>query len=106
MNINSSYISNLSGQALAKAPDPVQATQTRALAQAVAKLNGSPLIPENRELSMAIDPKTKISVVRVLDADTHEVLDQFPAEYVLRVTAFLESQEAQDSLSKIPSLNR
>ena len=82
------------------------AAQSRALATAVQKLNESPLIPDNRELSMSIDPKTKIPVVRVLDSTTHEILDQLPAEYVLRVTAFLESQVAQDSLSKIPALSR
>ena len=84
----------------------VTSAQSRELATAVQQLNQSSLIPDNRELSILIDPKTKIPVVRVLDSATHEVLDQLPAEYVLRVTAFLQSRAAQESLSKIPSLSR
>lgn len=85
---------------------PVQAAQTRELAQAVQKLNASSLVPDNRELSMYLDPKTKIPVVRVLDSTTHQVLDQFPAEYVLQVTAFLQSEAAQETLSKNPGSHR
>ncbi len=87
-------------------PDPTggapvsHAAESRELARAVRKLNDAAVLPDSRELSMSIDPKTKIPVVRVLDAVTHEVLDQLPAEYVLRVTAFLESQAAQNSFSK------
>ena len=78
--------------------------QSRELAQAVQRLNASSFLPEGREVSFSIDPKTKIPVVRVLDTNTREVLTQLPAEYVLRVAAFLDAEAAQETSSKnVPS---
>ncbi len=70
------------------------------LTQIVQKLNASPAMPLDRELSWSIDPTTKIPVVRVLDAQTHEVINQFPAEYLIRLTASLESEAASETAVK------
>ena len=85
---------------------PASSAPVRELQKAIRQVNRSSILPDNRELSLSFDPKTKIPVVRVLDATTHEVLDQLPAEYMLRVTAFLQSEAAQESLSNNSTTTR
>jgi len=79
---------------------PAQAAQTRKVSEAVRALNDSSLIPSDRELTVSLDPKTKIPVVKVIDAKSGEVLDQVPVEYILKLTAFLEAQAAEESAAQ------
>jgi uncharacterized FlaG/YvyC family protein len=71
--------------------------QTRQLAQSVQRLNDSSLVPDGREFALSLDPKTKLPVVRVLDTTTHDVIEQVPAEYILSLTASLESEQSQQN---------
>jgi uncharacterized FlaG/YvyC family protein len=87
-------------------PSPPQAAQTRQLSQAVRVLNASSVMPEDRELTLSLDPKTKIAVVKVIDSTTHEVLDQIPADYILRLTAFLQAQAAQEKTDQATLLQK
>ncbi len=75
----------------------VQPDQTRQLAQSVQRLNGSSLVPDGREFSLSLDPKTKLPVVRVMDTTTHDVIEQVPAEYILSLTASLELEQSLES---------
>jgi flagellar protein FlaG len=63
------------------APNPEQ----RALIQAVKAVNATALLGEDNELSFILDRNTRQVVVRVVNRDTHEVVRQIPAEYVLRL---------------------
>jgi uncharacterized FlaG/YvyC family protein len=75
----------------------------RELAQAVEILNETSVSSENHEYSLSFDRRTKLPVVRVMDSITHEVIEQLPTEDVLRVTAFLQAEAAQECLSKVPA---
>ena len=76
---------------------PAQTDQVRQLAQSVQQLNQSSLVPDGREFSLSLDPKTKLPVVRVMDTTTHDVIEQVPAEYILNLTASLESEQSQEN---------
>jgi uncharacterized FlaG/YvyC family protein len=67
------------------------ARDRRAVAQAVAQLNGSELLGTDQELAVSVDPGTRQLVIRVLDRQTKEVLHQFPSEQLLRVAAALSA---------------
>jgi uncharacterized FlaG/YvyC family protein len=87
-------------------PSRAQTAQVRQVAQAVRTLNDSSLIPADRELTMSLDPKTKIPVVKVIDAQSHQVIDQVPAEYILRLAAFLEAEAAQEGSAQQSSAQK
>ena len=95
MNINSiSGYTGLSAGGLAQ-PSPEQAAQTRQMVRAVQQLNASTLVPAGSQLALYIDPGTKLTVVRVIDAASHDVLDQIPNEDILRMTQFLDAEESR-----------
>src|SRR5436190_4638187 len=66
------------------APRPLTQDQ-RALIQAVRSVNAAELFGQNNELTFILDRATRRAVVRIVDKQTHEVVDQIPAEYVLRM---------------------
>ena len=57
---------------------------------AVRALNQSELYGQDRELQFARDPKTKTMVIKVVQQQTGEVLEQIPPEEVLRAAAALQ----------------
>ncbi|MEQ1884418.1 MAG: flagellar protein FlaG [Bryobacteraceae bacterium] len=63
-----------------------QATQTqRELIQAIRAVNAADLFGQNNELTFILDRASKRTVVRIVNRDTREVIQQIPAEYVLRL---------------------
>jgi uncharacterized FlaG/YvyC family protein len=66
------------------APRPLTQDQ-RALIQAVRSVNAAELLGQNNELTFVLDRATRRAVVRIVDKQTHKVVDQIPAEYVLRM---------------------
>ena len=76
-----------------------QAEQNRALSQAVRLVNSSTLTSQVRQLSLSLDPTTKMAIAKVVDPSTGEVLDQVPSEDILRLAAYLQAQkiEQQDA---------
>jgi uncharacterized FlaG/YvyC family protein len=56
---------------------------TREVASAVQTLNQNGTAGPEREFSIAIDVKTKIAVVRIVDTNTNELIEQIPSQYVL-----------------------
>src|SRR6202795_1667665 len=61
------------------------AEDQRVLIQAVRSVNAAELFGENTELTFVLDRASRRAVVRIVDKQTHEVVDQIPAEYVLRL---------------------
>ena len=62
----------------------------QAVVAAVRALNKSELLGSDRELQFARDSRTQKMVVRIVDSRSGDVLDQIPAEEVLRILANLK----------------
>lgn len=68
-----------------------QAAFNRSVASAAGKVNESGILGENREVTFSVDQSTHIPVIRVIDSDTKEVIDQWPPEYLLQMAAQTKS---------------
>lgn len=81
-------------------PDPsfhLNAAGNRQLAGAVQALNDAGAAGSGREFSFSIDPQTKQAVVRIVDANTRELVEQFPSQYILNVAQELAKNFALES---------
>lgn len=76
------------------APTPVtpveQSTEHRDVVRAVQALNASEMFGDEKQLVFRRDPETRRMVIRLIDRNTEEVLQQIPAEYVLRLAEDLK----------------
>ena len=66
-------------------PRPIPGADQRSLIQAVKSVNEAQSFGVNRELTFAIDRKTRRVVIRLVNPETGEILDQIPEEYVRRL---------------------
>ena len=57
----------------------------RALIPAIRAVNAAELFGHDNELTFIVDRMTRRAVVRIVNRETREVVDQIPAEYVLRM---------------------
>lgn len=57
----------------------------RALVQAVKAINPTELFGEGHAFDIVMDPKSKTMLVRIVDKKTGQILNQIPAEYMLRL---------------------
>ena len=77
-----------------EAKTPEMRAESRELIRAVKKLNesGKPEMKfgKDSELTFLLDRETGKPVVRIIDKRTHEVIQQIPPEYVLRMADELE----------------
>ena len=78
--------------------DPTSASnqepvQLRQVATAVRALNQSGMYGQDRELQFARDPGTKTMVIKVVQQQTGEVIEQIPPEEVLRAAEALKQLE-------------
>ena len=64
-----------------------QAAYNRSVASAAGAVNQSGILGENREVTFSVDQSTHQPVVRVLDTNTKEVIEQWPTEYLLQMAA-------------------
>jgi uncharacterized FlaG/YvyC family protein len=64
-----------------------QAAFNRSVASAAGVVNASGILGQNREVTFTVDPASHRPVVRVLETDTKEVVDQWPSEYLLQMAA-------------------
>jgi uncharacterized FlaG/YvyC family protein len=83
--------------ALSAAVPPEQTAQNRELIQAIKAVNGAELFGNSAELTFALDRQTRRPVVRFVDRQTNEVIEQIPPEYVLRLAEELKSQNSATS---------
>jgi flagellar protein FlaG len=79
---NAAALLNPTAEALK--PQPVPPAQ-RELIQAVKAINAADLFGSDNELTFILDRQTRRAVVRIVNRDTKEVIQQIPAEYVLRL---------------------
>jgi uncharacterized FlaG/YvyC family protein len=80
------------GQIPATAPAPAapeHVAENRDIVQAVKALNAASSFGDNNELSFLLDRNTKLPVIRVINKDTKEVVEQIPAQYILELAAEL-----------------
>lgn len=57
------------------------------LIRAVEKLNEAQVFGQNSELTFSVDRETRRPVMKIVDRETQEVIQQIPPEYVLRLAA-------------------
>jgi flagellar protein FlaG len=76
---------------------PAQQAQNRDLIQAVQAINQTDLMGSGNELSFALDRESGRAVIRIVDTDTKEVIQQVPPEYVLRMAEDLALTVAKKS---------
>ena len=77
----------------AEAAVPKQVAQERrSLIKAVKRVNQASFYGDSQELSFSIDRDTQKSVVRIIDRKTRKVIQQIPAEYVLRMAEKLSKE--------------
>jgi uncharacterized FlaG/YvyC family protein len=62
------------------------------VATAVRQVNGAGLAGAGREVTFSIDAATHQPVVKVIDSQTKEVIDQWPPKYLLDLAADNEIQ--------------
>jgi flagellar protein FlaG len=55
------------------------------LVHAVRSLNRAEFFGQKNELTFTIEPKTRRTIMKVVDKETGEVIRQLPPEYVLRL---------------------
>ena len=83
------------------APSPVANTQdpaqVRQLVTAVRALNKSEMFGDERQLQFARDPGTRMPIIRIVQPNTGEVIEQIPPEAVLRAFESLEKMDEKGS---------
>jgi flagellar protein FlaG len=57
----------------------------RDIIQAVRAVNASDKLGDKNELNYSLDPRTRRPVVKIVNRDTQEVIEQIPNEDVLRL---------------------
>ena len=83
-----------------KPPSLEIAAQNRVLSAAVKLLNDAGAAGNSHEFSIAIDPKTRQAVIRIIDQSTREVIEQLPSEYLLRVAQQISERLAKQGPSE------
>ena len=74
-----------------ESPVPREAAQEqRTLIHAAKAVNAANLLGEDNELTFFLDRNTRRAVVRIVNKETREVVDQIPNEYVLRMAEELK----------------
>ena len=68
-----------------QAQSPAQTAERRELVKAVKAVNEAELFGHGNELTYAIDRGTQKIVTRIVDKTTGDLVEQIPAEYVLRL---------------------
>jgi uncharacterized FlaG/YvyC family protein len=64
---------------------PEQAAANRDLMQAVKALNAAVAFGNQNEITFQVDCASRLPVIRIIDRNTKEVVNQIPPEYVLRM---------------------
>ena len=90
-----SSVSSLLAASLAveTARKPEAAVVDRELIRAVKKVNESEFLGAQNELTIVVDRERRRALVRIVDRETGEVIQQIPPEYVLRMADELTSAQ-------------
>jgi uncharacterized FlaG/YvyC family protein len=87
-DVNILSVSNLASHLSAStqgAPKPAPGEDQRALLQAVKAVNAAQLFGQENEVTFIIDRAVNIAVVRIVNKDTGELVDQIPNEQMLKM---------------------
>jgi uncharacterized FlaG/YvyC family protein len=87
-DMNISSISNLSSHLSAftqAAPKPPPSEDQKALLQAVKVVNAAHLFGQDNEVTFIIDRAANIAVVRIVNKNTGELVQQIPNEQILKM---------------------
>jgi uncharacterized FlaG/YvyC family protein len=68
----------------------------REVATAVQTLNQNGTAGPGREFSIAIDGKTRIPVVRIVDSVTNELIEQLPSQYILDLAQQIKQETSSN----------
>ncbi len=71
---------------LSAAQDSDQHTEQRRVAAAVRQLNGDGIFGTHNELTFARDIESHRLVVRIVNRETRELIQELPPEYILRMS--------------------
>jgi uncharacterized FlaG/YvyC family protein len=74
----------------AAAIPPEQAVANRDVIQAVKALNAAATFGNQNEITFQVDRASRLPVIRIVDRETKEVVDQIPPEYILRLAEELK----------------
>lgn len=88
-------LANLSELATAAPISPLSSQereQQQQLIQAVASVNSSHLFGQSTELTFSYDPRSRKTVLQIVDRETKEVVRQLPPEDLLRLAQGLEEE--------------
>lgn len=72
-----------------QAPAPAEAAERRELVKAVRAVNDVQLLGERNELTFSVDRETGKAVLRIVNRETREVVQQIPNEEALRLSELL-----------------
>lgn len=84
-SVSAQFTTNQAEQTVTHEGDRARQAQVREVAQAVRTVNQSGQLGADRELTIAIHRDTGNPVVRIVDRQTREVIQQIPDEHVLRM---------------------
>lgn len=73
-------------------PAPEQVVQRGQLIQASKIINGSGVLGGQNELSFTVDRATHLTIMRVVNRETQDVIMQLPPEYVLHLAEDLGNE--------------
>jgi len=90
VEITSSYKLNLVDTASSSIPAADLRALSRAASLAVQALNKAEYYGSDRQLSFGRDPQTQIPVIKIMNRQTGEVVDQIPPKEVVRIAATLD----------------
>ena len=72
-------------------PRPEDVAANRRVVASVQALNEAGAAGEGREFSYTRDPQTKRPVIRIMDSNTGDVIDQIPSEYAVKLAQELSN---------------
>jgi len=75
----------------------VDPASVRQLVTAGRALNKSELLGQDRQLQFSRDPATRMPVIKIVQPNTGEVIEQIPAEQVLRAFESLEQLSEKEA---------
>ncbi len=74
---------------------PRESAERRELVRAVRAINQEQLLGQRNELTYFFDRESRRTLVRIVNRETREVVQQLPTEEVLRLAATLRPAEQQ-----------
>ena len=94
-NISTSPVSSVQAppvQPAVSATTPEERVFNLSVAAAVRQLNDAGQAGAGREVTLSIDAASRQPVVKVIDSQTKEVIEQVPTKYALAIAADYENQ--------------